>query len=130
MLFSNTYLWQVADVLRHESGLAWVNHSFKTTDFLPENIKKNVIGEVLEKEPYHEPLPAGPMKIKTPREYHAVTRALVLNEIVRRVDPRQRTIGEILLEVRTDNSSQSSHSTAQLTQCCRLFAKTWYSHSI
>jgi hypothetical protein len=30
------------------------------------------------------------------REYHAVTRGLVINEIVRRVDPLGRTVGEFL----------------------------------
>ena len=89
----------VADVLRHESGLAWLNHTFKKDDFHPENIKLNKIGSVIEKEPFHEPMPAGPLKVQTPREYHSVTRGLILNEIVRRVDSRGRTIGEILLEV-------------------------------
>ena len=32
------------------------------------------------------------------REYHALTRGWILNEIVRRVDPQGRTIGEILRE--------------------------------
>ena len=30
------------------------------------------------------------------REYHTVSRGWIINEIVRRVDPRQRTIGEFL----------------------------------
>ena len=30
------------------------------------------------------------------RDYHLLTRGLIANEIVRRVDPRGRTIGEML----------------------------------
>ena len=32
----------------------------------------------------------------TNREYHAVTRGWIVNELVRRVDPHKRTVGEIL----------------------------------
>ena len=45
----------IADVLRHESGLSWINHTFAKDDFLLENIKKNKVGQILEKEPLHMP---------------------------------------------------------------------------
>ena len=65
-----------------------------------ENIKKNKVSDVLEKEPLHFPGFAGDAKTPTKREYHTITRGIVLNEIVRRVDPKGRTIGEIVKEVR------------------------------
>lgn len=89
----------LADVLRHESGLAWINHTFKADDFLPHNIKANAVGKVLEVEPAHWPdQPAGLKRVPTKREYHSVTRGIILNEIVRRADPQGRTIGEIIRE--------------------------------
>ena len=89
----------IADVLRHESGLSWINHTFAKDDFLLENIKKNKVGQVLEKEPLHMPGFGGDQNTPTNREYHTITRGIVLNEIVRRVDPKGRTIGEIVKEV-------------------------------
>ena len=88
----------VADVLRHESGLSWIDHTFQKEDFLLENIKKNKVSDVLEKEPLHFPGFGGDAKTPTKREYHTITRGIVLNEIVRRVDPKGRTIGEIVKE--------------------------------
>ncbi len=41
----------IADVLRHEAGMSTFKGSFKSVKSLwPENIKKNEIGEVIEKE--------------------------------------------------------------------------------
>ena len=89
----------VADVLRHESGLSWINHTFEKDDFRLENIKQNRISDILEKEPLHFPGFGGDGNSPTKREYHTITRGIVLNEIVRRVDPQGRTIGEIIKEV-------------------------------
>ena len=36
--------------------------------------------------------------IESKTEYHALTRGLIINEIVRRIDPKGRTIGEIISE--------------------------------
>ena len=82
----------LADVLRHESGLSWLNHTFSQDDFLVENIKANKIGEAFEKATQNFP-------ILTKREYHYLTRDCLLNEIVRRVDPQGRTIGELIRKV-------------------------------
>ena len=89
----------LADVLRHESGLASLDHSFNKTDFNLENIKANKLGEIFEKSAPNFPKSAGMKKAKTKREYHYLTRGCILNEIVRRVDPNGRTIGEIIREV-------------------------------
>ena len=85
----------LADILRHESGLSWINHTFSRDDFLLENIKANKIGQVFEKTSMEFPK-------RTKREYHYLTRDCLLNEIVRRVDPQGRTIGELILEVSFD----------------------------
>ena len=60
----------LADVLRHESGLAWLDHTFKIDDFMLENLKNNKAGEVLEKEPPHFPGTGGANDTPTTREYH------------------------------------------------------------
>ena len=82
----------VADLMRHEAGLASLNVSIDPKDLLSENIKQNKIGNVLESHP------ARFARDGNPREYHAVTRGWVVNEIFRRVDPNGRTIGEYLRE--------------------------------
>ena len=89
----------LADVLRHESGLAWLDHTFAKDDFFLENIKANIPGKVFEEEHPHFPGTGGVQETETKREYHYVTRGCILNEIVRRVDPKGRTIGEIIREV-------------------------------
>ena len=89
----------LADVLRHESGLAWLDHTFDKEDFLTENIKSNLPGTFFEKAFPHFPSTGGLKEAETNREYHYVTRGCILNEIIRRVDPKGRTIGEIIREV-------------------------------
>ena len=89
----------LADILRHESGLSWLDHSFEQDDFTLENIKKNKVGEIFEKEPLHFPGTGGENETPTNREYHYITRGCILNEIVRRVDKKGRTMGEIIREV-------------------------------
>ena len=61
------------------------------SDLLRENIKQNCVGEVIERQS-----PSYPDTGR--RQYHAVTRGWVANEIVRRVSQDQGTIGEFLLE--------------------------------
>ena len=80
----------IADVMRHEAGLAAFNFSIEPDDLLTENIKQNRIGIQIEEHPqmYRNP--------NSSREYHALTRGWVINEIVRRVDPQGRTMGQIL----------------------------------
>ncbi len=82
----------VAQVLRHEAGLAKWKGKISREDTYTENIKKNAIGKVLEEEPLKFP----DKKFGTTREYHGMTRGYILNEIFRRVEPSGRTIGEYL----------------------------------
>ena len=83
----------VADVMRHEAGLSAFDVSLAPEQLLPDAIKANRVGEVIERHPqkYRE----DPTRR---RDYHAVTRGWIVNEIFRRVDARGRTIGEFLAE--------------------------------
>ena len=83
----------VADLMRHEAGLANFDSSMALDDLLTQNIKKNSVGRIIER---HTPkFSAGDANR---REYHAVTRGWIVNEVFRRVDPTGRTIGEFLRE--------------------------------
>lgn len=83
----------VAELMRHEAGLAVFDTSLNPQDLLTNNIKMNKIGQVIEGQAQNYQN-AGPSK----REYHAMTRGWIVNEIFRRVDPAGRTIGEFLRE--------------------------------
>ena len=80
----------LADIMRHEGGLDHLDHTFVDSDFSRESIKKNCVGSWLEKEYAH-----WDNQSESCRAYHTITRGWILNEIVRRVDPTGRTIGEI-----------------------------------
>lgn len=84
----------VAQILRHEGGMARFSKSLALTDLQTENIKDNAIGQVIEEEPLVFP----PSRTNTQAEYHTLTRGWILNEIFRRADPSQRTMGECLRE--------------------------------
>ncbi len=83
----------VAELMRHEGGLAAFNTSLEPEDLLAENIKKNRVGRVIEGHPQRFRKGNG-----SRREYHAITRGWIVNEVFRRVDPQGRTIGEFLNE--------------------------------
>ncbi len=81
----------VADLMRHEAGLANFDTSIDMQDLFRENIKQNAIGRIIE-----EQTPSYPAENGNRREYHALTRGWIVNELYRRVDPSRRTIGEFL----------------------------------
>ena len=83
---------RVCDLMRHEAGLAALTRSIEPADLLPEHLKENRVGRILEA---HPPAWRGDGSV---REYHAVTRGWIANELFRRVDPAGRTIGEYLRE--------------------------------
>eukprot|EP00095_Tigriopus_kingsejongensis_P001144 maker-scaffold628_size122696-snap-gene-0.33 protein:Tk01144 transcript:maker-scaffold628_size122696-snap-gene-0.33-mRNA-1 annotation:"esterase" len=85
----------VADVMRHESGLAMMQGRFPPEGLLTENIQRNVIGQFVEQQGLRFPR----KESGTVRQYHAVSRGLILNEIFRRVDAEHRTIGQYLRHV-------------------------------
>ena len=87
----------VADLMRHEAGLVNFSRSINTTDLLTPNIKQNRVGEIIEQE--SQRFASGGT---SRREYHAMTRGWIANELYRRVDPAGRTIGEYLREDLSD----------------------------
>jgi CubicO group peptidase (beta-lactamase class C family) len=83
----------VAELMRHEAGLAALNTSLEAGDLLTENIKLNKIGNLIESHPQKFREGDG-----SRREYHAISRGWIVNEVFRRIDPNGRTIGEFLRE--------------------------------
>ncbi len=81
----------VADLMRHEAGLANFDTSLDLEALFTENIKQNAVGKLIEA----HALDFGP-EGKDKRQYHALTRGWIVNELFRRVDPAGRTIGEYL----------------------------------
>ncbi len=81
----------VADLMRHEAGLANFDTSLDLEDLFTENIKQNAVGRIIESQSQNFTR-AG----STGREYHALTRGWIVNELFRRVDPAGRTIGEFV----------------------------------
>lgn len=80
----------VADLMRHEAGLAAFSQSLTPEDLRTANIKKNHIGRIIEND--HQRF----RRNGSEREYHALTRGWIVNEVFRRVDPDGRTVGEFL----------------------------------
>lgn len=84
---------RIADLMRHEAGLANLDTAIDVDDLLPENIKANRLGAIIENQNQQfRSLETGP------REYHAITRGWIVNEVFRRVDPAGRTLGEYLAQ--------------------------------
>ena len=79
---------RLCDILRHESGLSSFNFMHNDHDILRENIKTNSIGAVIEN--CSQFFPNSSNGVHTKRAYHGITRGFILNEIVRRVDPKGR----------------------------------------
>lgn len=80
----------VADVMRHEAGLAQLNVTITSEQLKTSGLKQNSVGSVLEQHPLRFP------QRESPREYHAITRGWIANEIFRRIAPDNRTMGEYL----------------------------------
>ena len=83
----------IADLMRHEGGMAAFDTSLDAEDLLTPNIKENRVGKVIEGHALRFRKGDGGK-----REYHAITRGWIVNEIFRRVDPEGRTVGEYLRE--------------------------------
>ena len=84
----------IADLLRHEGGMVSFDRPLNSSDLLPENLKKNKVGKVIET--HNQKFRLSGKR----REYHAITRGWVLNEVFRRVDEQNRTIGDLRIDSR------------------------------
>ena len=118
----------LADVLRHEAGLQNFDHTLKTSDFSRENVKSNVMSNIIESlEPLFPTKELGvsnPDGTETRRAYHSLTRGWILNEIVRRVDPNHRTIGEIVENDISIDGVRCGISEEDVANTSRLTAKS------
>ena len=83
----------VADVMRHEAGLAAFDTTLPLASLAAGAIKTNAIGAIIERQTQRFPVGKD-----TQREYHAMTRGFIANEIFRRIEPQGRTMGEYLRE--------------------------------
>ena len=80
-----------ADILRHESGLAWLNHTFSWDDLSEVGIQANKVSSVIESQPL-----VHVDRDTVTRAYHSLTQGFIFNEIVRRVDPKGRTLSKFI----------------------------------
>ena len=79
------------NVLQHESGLAWFSKPIPSVkDAWTENIKQNKIGEFIQEQKQKFPASSTNGATRT-TEYHALTRGMIVNELVRRIDPEVRS---------------------------------------
>ena len=111
----------VSDVMRHEAGLASLNVTLSPEQLSTSGLKQNAVGKVLEQHSLSFPQASG-----SPREYHAITRGWIANEIFRRIEPSGRTMGEFLraeisqplgVDVYFDLNADQAHS------LCRVKAR-------
>ena len=83
----------VADLMRHEAGLAAFDESIDVQTLHPRNLQTNGLGAIIERQT---------ARFRTgdneQREYHAITRGWIAGELLRRIDPAGRTMGEFLRE--------------------------------
>jgi CubicO group peptidase (beta-lactamase class C family) len=81
----------VADLMRHEAGLAAFDTTLDPVSLHADNLKTNAVGQIVEQQTArYRP------GEDNQREYHAITRGWIANEVFRRVEPLGRTMGEFL----------------------------------
>ncbi len=83
----------IADLMRHEAGLAAFDTTLEPSSLHPEALQRNAVGQVIERQT--QEFREG---VEQQREYHAVTRGWIANEVFRRVEPSGRTMGQFLRE--------------------------------
>jgi CubicO group peptidase (beta-lactamase class C family) len=87
----------IADVLRHDCGLQTVAVKLSMEDVERQNDPDGALSKAFAAQRPWQWSDA-PNQGHTPRLYHAVTRGWVLSQILMRVDPRNRTVGQFLQE--------------------------------
>jgi CubicO group peptidase (beta-lactamase class C family) len=83
----------IADLMRHEAGLAAFDTTLEPVSMHPEALRANAVGSVIEQQ--IQKFRSGE---DNQREYHAITRGWIANEVFRRVEPSGRTMGQFLRE--------------------------------
>jgi len=82
----------VAQLMRHEAGLESLGHAFTFEELSAAGVARNDVGAAVARAEPRWP------EDGERRRYHGLTRGWIVNEIVRRVDPRARTVGAFLRE--------------------------------
>jgi CubicO group peptidase (beta-lactamase class C family) len=85
----------VEDLMRHESGLHEFDFSVQAVH-CQRSILKSGNNNILSRQIASSKVELGEAAEKPPRKYHFITRGFIINEIVMRVDPKKRTVGEFL----------------------------------
>lgn len=83
----------IADLMRHEAGLAAFDTTLEPTSLHPSALQANEVGAVIEQQ-----IQKFRTGVGNQREYHAITRGWIANEVFRRVEPSGRTMGQFLRE--------------------------------
>lgn len=83
----------LAELLRHEAGCAVLEPPLPVADLTTERIKQGAASDALA-----AMVPSWPKGRGVRREYHPETRGLLLNEVVRRIDSRKRTVREFVAD--------------------------------
>ena len=81
----------VADVMRHEAGMATFDSHIDMEELFTDKLKQNSVGRIIEQHGLNYDGAGGGK-----REYHGFTRGWIINEVFRRAEPSGRTIGEFL----------------------------------
>ena len=81
----------VADVMRHEAGMANFDSQVDMEELFTDKLKQNSMGRIIEQHGLNYDGAGGGK-----REYHGLTRGWIINEVFRRAEPSGRTIGEFL----------------------------------
>ncbi|KRX09978.1 Beta-lactamase/transpeptidase-like protein [Pseudocohnilembus persalinus] len=100
-------------LISHEAGLRILNKQITDKNITTKGIRENQVGRIIE-------ITIPSSKDLGKQVYHHTSQGLILNEIVRRIDPKRRTIGEFLNQEINPNlmrlgefPSQNAHSNAQ-----------------
>eukprot|EP00928_Gymnodinium_smaydae_P032429 TRINITY_DN23488_c0_g2_i1.p1 TRINITY_DN23488_c0_g2~~TRINITY_DN23488_c0_g2_i1.p1 ORF type:complete len:535 (+),score=72.95 TRINITY_DN23488_c0_g2_i1:23-1606(+) len=87
----------VADLMRHQAGLTYFAQPLNESDF-----RSGDMGDLIARSPAVFPR-------TTKRAYHGITRGLVVNELLRRVDPDQPSVGRYLQDLIAGPLGVASH---------------------
>lgn len=104
----------IKDVMRHEAGIPWVEPPLEYEELTnPEKLYQRLADQ------------AHVFEGKDTRCYHAAMQGFILNGIVTRTDPKQRTIGQILKEEFNDKLGTEFYYGIRDEEALKRNA-TWY----
>ncbi len=105
----------VADVMRHEAGLAAFDTTLNPVDLQASQLATNTVGAIIAGQ-----TPKWRLGADNQREYHAITRGWIVNEIFRRIEPQGRTIGQFLRTQVSEKFALDAHIGATDSEIARM----------